>query len=244
MGSDHSTRLLVVRIAIAMAVVGLVVALLTVGDGQGRIRRALETIRDLGTAGHAAYFGCVLLVVPLMIPNSWFELGGGILFPVWLASVYVIAAETLGSCLAFVIARFFFSDSLRARLRRRRLFDLTSRVLTHEGWRTVALTRVMPMFPFKLSNYVYGLTDIRLRDFAVGTLAGIIPRCILFVYLGSLIGDLADLGRSGGERSPAEWAVLIAGLLITLAGMVILANIGRRVVRQKMAEPSPAGPGG
>ena len=57
------------------------------------------------------------------------------------------------------------------------------------------------MFPFNLLNYAYGLTSVSLRDYFFASWAGMIPGTILYVYIGSLSGDLA---RAAGRQRQAH----------------------------------------
>ena len=63
------------------------------------------------------------------------------------------------------------------------------------------LTRLSPVFPFNLLNYAYGLTSVSLRDYFFASWVGMIPGTILYVYIGSLSGDLARAaGAAPNER--------------------------------------------
>ena len=67
-------------------------------------------------------------------------------------------------------------------------FAAVDEAVAHEGWKIVALTRLSPLFPFKLLNYAFGLTSVRVRDYVVASWAGTLPGTIVYVYLGSLAG--------------------------------------------------------
>ena len=44
-----------------------------------------------------------------------------------------------------------------------------------EGWRFVAFVRLVPLFPFNLVNYAFGLTQIRLSRYVVTSLLCMAP---------------------------------------------------------------------
>ena len=53
----------------------------------------------------------------------------------------------------------------------------------------------MPIFPFNVQNYVYGLTDIPLRTYVLVTLPAMLPATIAFNFAaGSL--RTGDLGKT------------------------------------------------
>src|SRR6476619_2745359 len=53
-----------------------------------------------------------------------------------------------------------------------------------EGWRFVAFVRLVPLFPFNLSNYVLGLTRIPLHHYVIATLIGMVPGTVAYTWLG------------------------------------------------------------
>ena len=60
-----------------------------------------------------------------------------------------------------------------------------------------------------------------------------IPGTILYVYIGSLSGDLAGAGAGGAARTPAGWALDAVGLIATVAVVVYTTRIGARALREK-----------
>ena len=75
----------------------------------------------------------------------------------------------------------------------------------------MALLRLSPLVPFSLSNYLYGLTSVRLGPYVATSWAAMLPATVLYVYLGAA-------GRTIGERAPRgpwEWVFLGAGLAAT-----------------------------
>jgi len=68
-----------------------------------------------------------------------------------------------------------------------------------------------------LLNYAFGLTRVSLRDYFFASWLGMLPGTVMYVYVGSLAGDLATLGQGPRTRTPAEWGLYGVGLLATVA---------------------------
>src|SRR5262249_19867559 len=83
-----------------------------------------------------------------------------------------------------------------------------------------------PAFPFNLLNYAFGLTRVSLRDYVLASWVGMMPGTVMYVYLGSLAGDLAGAGRR--ERTAAEWTLYAVGLAATVAVTVLVTRLARR----------------
>ena len=106
--------------------------------------------------------------------------------------------------------------------------------VAREGWKIVALLRLSPVVPFNLLNYVFGVTRVRLRDYVIASWAGMLPGVVLYVYLGSLAGDLAIGGAAGRTRTPAEWSLYAVGLLATGAVTVYVTRIARAALAKRV----------
>jgi uncharacterized membrane protein YdjX (TVP38/TMEM64 family) len=76
-----------------------------------------------------------------------------------------------------------------------------------QGWKIVGLTRLSPVFPFNLLNYAFGLTQVKLKHYVIASWLGMLPGTIMYVYIGSLAGDLATLGSGERIRTPGEWVL-------------------------------------
>jgi uncharacterized membrane protein YdjX (TVP38/TMEM64 family) len=108
-------------------------------------------VEGAGAAGPVLFMLVYALAAVLFLPGSVLTLAGGALFgPLW-GTLWNLTGATLGAALAFLIARYLGADWVkrRAGARLTRLNDGVSA----EGWRFVAFTRLVPVFPFNLLNY-------------------------------------------------------------------------------------------
>ena len=108
-----------------------------------------------------------------------------------------------------------------------------------EGWKIVLLTRLSPIFPFNLLNYAFGLTKVSLKHYFFASWVGMIPGTIMYVYVGSLAGDLAKLGAGQRTRTTGEWILYGVGLLATLGVTVFVTRIARKALAARV--PSEEG---
>ena len=186
---------------------------------------ALEARSRPREAGRrSAFVASFALATVLFLPGSVFGLAGGALFgPVW-GTVWNLTGATLGATFAFLIARYVASDWV-ARRAAGRLKQLIEGVEA-EGWRFVALTRLVPLVPFNLLNYALGLTRIRLADYAIATLVCMAPGAAAYAWL----------GYAGREAAAGNRQALSYGLLgLALLAVVIFVP---RLVRRMSSGPS------
>ncbi|MFP5344728.1 MAG: VTT domain-containing protein, partial [Gammaproteobacteria bacterium] len=205
--------------------------------GTSEAKRALArslgadvTLDAQGAWGPLLFILVMTLVVVLVLPGVMFTTGAGFVFGVMEGTVYVVLGTTLGATLAFLLARHVFGARTARFILSHARLKLVSEELTPQGWKIVLLTRLVPFFPFKLSNYFFGLTRFSLRGFVSGSFAGVIPFSLHNVYLGSIAADIATLGARSGERTPLEWGLYGAGFLAAVAAVIILSHLARRAL--------------
>jgi uncharacterized membrane protein YdjX (TVP38/TMEM64 family) len=199
------------------------------------LRNALDWIRGLGALAPIAFIAIYIAACVLFLPGSILTIGAGVIFGVVRGTIYVSIAATLGATAAFLVGRYFARDWIAKKLDGNVKFKAIDEAVGREGWKIVLLTRLSPVFPFNLLNYAYGLTRVTLRDYFFASWAGMIPGTILYVYIGSLSGDLAGAGTAsgGGARTPAGWALDAVGFIATVAVVVYVTRIGSRALREK-----------
>jgi uncharacterized membrane protein YdjX (TVP38/TMEM64 family) len=140
-------------------------------------------------------------------------------------------ATTLGATVAFILARRFLGTTRLARYcLRNPHFQSISDLSARRSWGLILLTRLIPFFPFKLSNYFFGLAGFSLRDFFVGTFLGIMPITFFNVYLGSLAADLTLLRSQRLERTPLQWFLYGLGFLVVLGLLIYGTRLARRMM--------------
>jgi uncharacterized membrane protein YdjX (TVP38/TMEM64 family)/Fe-S oxidoreductase len=190
-----------------------------------------QTLRTLiGSHGSLApiVYMLVYTIAPVFfLPGLPITIVGGILFgPLW-GVVYAITGSTAGACVAFLVSRYFAREWIEGKLKSPRWRRLDEGVEKH-GWKVVAFTRLIPLFPFNLLNYAFGLTKIGFRQYAVTTLLCMLPACIAFIVFSS---SLLELIR--GRIS----LTFIIGLVLVV--LILIFPIFYRRYKAKRGESGP-----
>lgn len=147
--------------------------------------------------------GCVVLA----LPGATFALFAGILFGPWLGILNCLVATTLGASAAFLAGRFFLKDSIKPIVQKNRylkklLFDSNSK----SELVVLMITRLVPLFPYNLQNFAYGITDISFWKYTIYTFVFMFPG-VSFFTIGAA-GLMATEGR--------VWYFAAAGVLCLL----------------------------
>jgi uncharacterized membrane protein YdjX (TVP38/TMEM64 family) len=202
---------------------------------QDLLSAALEWIRGLGTMGPVIFVVTYILASVFFLPGSVLTLGAGAIFGVVKGSIIVSIAATLGAASAFLVGRYLARGWVEKEIEGNEKFKAIDETVAREGWKIVGLTRLSPIFPFNLLNYAYGVTKVSLRDYFLASWIGMLPGTIMYVYIGSLAGDLATLGTGSGPATTAQWVLRVVGLLATVAVTVYVTRIARRALEEKVA---------
>lgn len=125
----------------------------------------------------------------LFFPATVLTTLSGALFGPFLGFVYTMIGENLSANFAFTISRYFRGDKVNVNSEWVKKID---KKVKNEGFMTTLLLRFL-WAPFDGVNYGLGLTSIKQRDFALGTIIGIIPGALVFILLGNVLGNGTSL---------------------------------------------------
>jgi uncharacterized membrane protein YdjX (TVP38/TMEM64 family) len=225
---------------ILMAISGLL-ALLVLSQLpiQAYLQQALAWVQSLGSWGAIAFVLIYALATVLFLPGSLLTLGGGALFGLVWGTVWVFSGAMLGATLAFLVGRYGARAWVQQKIAGNTQFQAIDAAVAQQGKKIVLLTRLSPVFPFNLLNYAFGLTQVSLFDYVVGSL-GMFPGTVMYVYIGSLAGSLASLGAASQSNIPPAAQQLrlglqILGLVATVGVTLYITRIARKALDESVA---------
>ena len=205
---------------------------------QELLRNALQWVDSLGVGGGIAFMVIYVVATVAFLPGSILTFGAGVVFGVVMGSVYVFLGATLGAIAAFLVGRYLARGWISQKIEGKQKFAAIDRAVANEGFKIVLLTRLSPIFPFNVLNYAFGVTGVSLKDYALGSI-GMIPGTVMYVYIGSLAGDLARIGTASQPSNPTvQWAIRILGLIATVAVTLYVTRVARKALEEKVIPES------
>lgn len=213
--SGATRRSALLRMAAYAAVVGVVFAVMVLTGSFP----SPEEVHDWGDGlGAAAYLAFVPLFALVNFVITWPILAGaaGLLFGTAAGTALALAGVTVASLLQMLVARRLAAGHHGSLLpqRTRAVEDF----LTRNGAIAVMESRIVPLLPYGLVNYSAGLTRLRFRDMAAGTVVGAAPKVFAYVALG---GSLTDL-----DSPEAVGAVALLVVLALAGALFVRCQIG------------------
>ena len=185
-----------------------------------------ETLRHHGAWGYLVYVALFIIATLCLIPGSLLVIAGGVLFVPLTGSLLSFAAATVASSLSFLIARWLGRDLLQRYVGHTAVFQAIERGIARSGSDFLILTRLVPLFPYNIQNYAYGLTAIPFWPFTVISAVTTLPGLVIYSVMAS------ELAREGAPLAFALKLSLAGGLLFALVQM------GKRFARaRRVATP-------
>lgn len=220
------------RVVAGLAIL-LVIAIVLAGrEAAGVVPRFAMWVESLGAVGPLVFMAGYVIGTVAFVPGSLLTLAAGAIFGLFQGTIWVFIGASIGATAAFLVSRYGARAWVEQRLAGNEKFAAVDRAIGRQGLRIVTLLRLSPAFPFNLMNYAMGLTQVRFRDYVLACF-GMLPGTLLYVYYGKLAGDVAALAAGmEQERGPAYWALLVVGLIATIAVTTVVTRAARRALRE------------
>jgi uncharacterized membrane protein YdjX (TVP38/TMEM64 family) len=174
------------------------------------LARLREWIAGFGPWAPAVFVVGYVVVVVAFVPALPLTILGGLVFgPVW-GTVYASVASTAGACLSFLVARYAARAAVERWMAPYPALGRMDRAVARHGFRIVMITRLVPIFPFNLQNYAYGLTSIGFCAYAITSWLCMLPATVAFT-------------AAAGAVVTGAWDARGMLLLLGLAGVLLVA---------------------
>jgi uncharacterized membrane protein YdjX (TVP38/TMEM64 family) len=191
----------------------------------GKIEELQHWIQSLGLWGPIAFFVIYLGAVIVTIPGTIFGVIAGALFGSVVGVILISIASTVGASLTFLIARYFARGAVAQWLSKNKTMKRLDKLTEEHGMIIVGLTRLIPLFPFTLLNYGFGLTRVSFKTYVFWSWLCMIPGTILVV-----VGT--DVLTQGMTQGHIPW-VLVGVLVITGLVLGLIVLYARRQLQEK-----------
>jgi len=178
------------------------------------LSRLTEAIEGHGVLGPVIFISAYALGVVFFVPALPMTLLGGLAFGPVRGAAYVWVAATIGAALAFLVARYGLRGLVERWVARNARLTRMDEAVARDGWRIVMITRLVPLFPFNLQNYAYGVTRIGFWAYVTTSAVCMIPATVAYTFAGGA------LSRGGGDLRRTVGYLAVAGVLIVLVSLI------------------------
>ncbi len=154
-------------------------------------------INGLGAIGPLVYVLLFIAACLFFLPGLPVAILGGLAFGPLMGTVWASIGSTLGATVAFLVARYVARDMVEGWAQSNSIFKKIDDGVAAQGWRMLMVTRLVPLFPFNLQNYAYGLTKIGLPTYVTVSWICMLPGAIAFTFMGgAIVSGEGELGKT------------------------------------------------
>jgi uncharacterized membrane protein YdjX (TVP38/TMEM64 family) len=178
-----------VKLFCFLAFIFIAIVLFRYIGGYEKLLALFQEIEELGKLAPLAFTVVYVAAVIIAVPGSALTAMAGMLFGPVMGVVYVTIASTIGASVTFLLSRYFLRDMVHRKLSGRPSFKKIEDLTEKHGGLFVALVRLIPIFPFSLVNYGFGLTRVPFGIYVVFSAIFMIPGHILYVAGGDVLND-------------------------------------------------------
>lgn len=156
-----------------------------------QVDRLQVWMESFGIWSYLVYMAIYILATVFLIPGSMLTIAAGIIFGSVIGGLLAIVSASVGASIAFLIARYAARDLIASKLGSNPLLKKIDEGVASNGVSFLILTRLVPVFPFNVQNYAYGLTCIPFSVYALVSALTMMPGAFIYAYMA---GDIARNG--------------------------------------------------
>ena len=157
-------------------------------------------------------------LMQLTTPKGWLALlalcallVAAMVWALW-GTVYTTIGANLGAAAAFLIGRYAARDMVERQIENNAALGRIDDGVKRHGWRMLMITRLVPIFPFNIQNYVYGLSDIGFGTYVLVSLVCMVPGTIAYNFAAGSVRT--------GNLGTTLWYLGIAAVFFVLLSLL------------------------
>ncbi len=201
-------------------------------------RAAIDWSRTNPGTSWLAFIAAYLVAGIIMTPTWILTVAAGYIFGWWLGVGIVFVGAMLGSIAAFLVGRGLAREIVQAKVASVPRFAALDRAIEGQGFNIVLLARLSLVLPYNLLNYVFGVTAVSFRNYAIATAIGMTPMVLLYVFLGTTVRDVRALLSGDLDTGTAGQVLTVVSLIALIVLVTMITRAASRVLRTHLDEPT------
>ncbi|MBN2898850.1 MAG: TVP38/TMEM64 family protein [Clostridia bacterium] len=180
---------------------------------------SFENINELKNYIHSFGMVAPIVFIAFFIASTIFFVPGlpitilaGVLFGTAKGTLYVIVGSSIGVSIAFLMGRYLGRDMVQKAVEKNEKMAKLDQYIKEQGNMILIISRLIPLFPFNLQNYAYGITDISFKTYFWYSFIFMIPGTFIYTAFGAL----------AYTSMPTEQFVLYTSVLLVALCMLII----------------------
>ncbi|KAN0003504.1 hypothetical protein ACTFIZ_009666 [Dictyostelium cf. discoideum] len=184
--------------------------------------------------GGLLYVGIFMLLIIFLIPVTIPTIIGGMTFGLGFGILFVWSASILGGLVAFFLGRYVLRKRISKRIEKNRKLVAVDQAIGQEGWKIVLLLRLTPIVPESILNYTLSVTKVNFWHYLICSGIGMIPGCSFFVYIGSTLTNLSEVGNENTPMEKGKIIMYVISGVLMVVSITFITIIVKRAVNKKL----------
>lgn len=205
------------------------------------IIKSLKYIKDQGNTG-AVLFILGSIVISLITSNCTLtNIAAGLLYGFKEGSIFTIINVYIIAIVAYFIGQKFMRKKIVKELNTNKHLALFKKIKDNEKNLTafeklefIFLSRLPPVYPFQYISYFWGILNVKMEYYLLGTL-GIIPPVLLETYMGSLLENIEELFSRKSNKQTHHVKIMIGTLVFSALISVLIGYLGKKTIDYRVS---------
>lgn len=180
-----------------------------------------DIFRDLSIWQLLLYFVVISITMALALtPTTFVALVSGFYLG-WQGFPGVVVAYGIAALVGYSLARLIDHGKMMSFLNRFEKARNLMQELRNQSWSLIFLTRISPVLPFALMNFVLSLLQVSRTRFFVASIVGMLPRTIFFYWIGTQARDIISLLQNPDSGRTGQ-LLMIGLIIISIGGLYVV----------------------
>ena len=207
----------------------------------------LDALSTINIRKGILYFASFYIMAEILaIPVFPLTASSGFLFGVLPGTLICLLCASIAASISFIIGRTLLREYVESILASNPKFQSFDRIIQRGGFKLMLLVRLSPIFPFAVSNYLYGASGIGFVPYFLGTVVGFMPGTFAYVYAGRVGKALtidsniniinsnsaaaSSMSTTTLSSTTEPWYIYVGGMVVVLVLLKIVGDVASGVI--------------
>ena len=180
------------------------------------------------------YYISIVIIMNIVFMNSTIpNLMSGYIFGLKKGILLTLVGCIISGVISFYISRYVLKEKILKQVSKYPVLSQIKKdehlLETPDWFELTILSRLPPTYPYHLTSYFWGITDISVLIFIIGTIIGILPGLSLETYIGYRFSNIKDI-----FKSKHNIFITLGGLIVTIIISILIGLKAEQILKNKL----------
>jgi len=179
------------------------------------------------------YYILIVVIMNIVFMNSTIpNLMSGYIFGFKKGTLLTLIGCIISGIISFYTSRYILKDKILEEVEQQPVLSKIKEdeklLTTYDWFELTILSRLPPTYPYHLTSYFWGITDIHVLIFTIGSLIGILPGLSLETYIGYKLTNIKDI-----FKSKHNIFITVGGIITTIIISILIGLKAEEILKNK-----------